>query len=111
MQLAHAAAFAQHRAMVVVRAVGYLLLIAGLIVLGRDGLAWHDTGHIDPVALGPLWLELSRRSYEITETALAPWLLDILHRILFLWAAPSFLVVGLALALVGRSRRRRHRRR
>jgi len=111
MHLARAAAFAQHRWMVVLRVLGYLLLLAGLIVLGRDGLAWHDTGHIDPVALGPLWLELSRRSYVAVENALAPWLLYILRHILVLWAAPSFLVVGLALALVGRRRRRRHRRR
>jgi hypothetical protein len=97
--------------MVVVRVVGYLLLLAGFIVMGRDGLAWHDTGKLDPVALGPLWLELSRRSYVAAENDLAPWLLYLLHRILPLWAAPSFLVLGLALAVLGVRRRRRPRRR
>jgi hypothetical protein len=97
--------------MVVVRVLGYLLLLAGLIVLGRDILAWHDTGHIDPVALGPLWLELSRRSYQAAQNGLAPWLLYILHDILVLWAAPSLIVLGAALAVIGRRRRRhRHRR-
>jgi len=110
-RLARAAAFAQHRRrMVVVRVLGYLLLLAGFVVMGRDGLAWHDTGKFDPVALGPLWLEVSRQSYIAAENDLAPWILYPLHRILPLWAAPSFLVLGLALVLIGRRRHRRRRR-
>ncbi len=97
--------------MAVVRALGYLLLLAGLVVLGRDVVAWRDTGHIDPVALGPLWLELSRHSYQAVSNALSSELLYIFQRIIALWAAPSFLVLGAALVLIARRPRRRHRRR
>jgi hypothetical protein len=97
--------------MVALRVLGYALLLAGLIVLGRDVLAWHDTGTFSPVSFGPLWLELSRRSYIAVEGALAPWLLVILRRILMLWAAATLLVLGLVLALIGRRGRERRRRR
>jgi hypothetical protein len=97
--------------MVVARVLGYLIAISGLIVLGRDGLAWHDTGRIDPVALGPLWIELWRRSYEVVEGSLASWLVIYFHRVLMLWAGPSLVVLGLVLISIARRRRRRHRRR
>ncbi|HUK58270.1 MAG TPA: hypothetical protein VLV50_03490 [Stellaceae bacterium] len=96
--------------MIVVRVIGYLLLIAGLMVFGRDLLGWHDTGHFNPVALGPLWLEVSRSSYQAAQGALAPWLLYALRGILVLWAAPSLIVLGAVLALAARGRRRGRRR-
>jgi len=97
--------------MVAVRAIGYVLLLAGLMLLGRDLLAWHDTGHFNPVALGPLWLEYSRASYQAAQGKLAPWILYVLRDILMLWAAPSLVVLGAVLALVVRIKRRGHRRR
>ncbi len=96
--------------MVVIRAIAYLLLLAGLIVLGRDILAWRDSGHFNPIALGPLWLEFSRGSYQAAQGRLAPWLLSILHDILMLWAGPCFIVLGVVLAFAARGRRPRRRR-
>jgi hypothetical protein len=97
--------------MLVLRVLGYALLLAGLIVLGRDILAWHDTGTFSPVAFGPLWLELSRQSYVAATSVLAPWMLIILRRLLMLWAAATLLALGLVLALIGRRERSRRRRR
>jgi hypothetical protein len=99
--------------MIIVRIIGWVLLLAGLIVLGRDFLGWRDAGVWAPISLEQLWLELGRASLARFEGALAPWLLGIVHGALALWAAPTILVPGIILAWLGRKRgepRRRRRR-
>jgi hypothetical protein len=98
-------------AMIVVRIVGWLLLLAGIIVLGRDVLAWRDTGVMAPVSLEQLWLELGRASLARFEGALAPWALTITRPALSPWAAPFFGVIGFMFAWLGRRRQRPQRRR
>jgi hypothetical protein len=96
--------------MIVVRTIGWVLLLAGIIVLGRDVVAWQDTGVLQPVTLEELWLELGRQSLARFEGSLAPWLLTIAHPALAPWAAPCFAIPGLALAWLARPRQRQHRR-
>jgi hypothetical protein len=96
--------------MIVVRIIGWLLLLAGLIVLGRDVLAWRDTGIMAPVSLEQLWLELGRASLARFEGGLAPWALTFTRPALSPWAAPFFVVIGFVLAWLGRKRQRTPRR-
>jgi hypothetical protein len=37
------------------RLIGWMILLAGLSVLVRDGLVWINTGRWAPIALGQLW--------------------------------------------------------
>ena len=97
--------------MIVVRIIGWVLIATGIIVLGRDVLAWQDTGVLEPVSLEQLWLELGRQSLARFEGALAPWLLTIAHPALAPWAAPCFALPGLVLAWLGRRPPQRQRRR
>jgi hypothetical protein len=97
--------------MIVVRIIGWVLLLAGIVVLGRDLMAWRDSGVFAPVSLGQLWLELHRDSLVGMEDALAPWLLQIVRALLVPPAAVGFLVAGLVLAWAGRKRGSRRRRR
>ena len=97
--------------MILVRIVGWVLLLAGIIVLGRDLLAWRDAAVFAPVSLEQLWLELDRASLARLEGGLAPWLLGIVHAGLALWAAPSLLVPGLVLVWLGRRSGEPRRRR
>ena len=97
--------------MILVRIIGWVLLLAGLIVLGRDLIAWRDAAVFAPVSLEQLWLELNRASLARLEGGLAPWLLPIVHPVFALWAAPSLLVPGLLLAWLGRRGGERRQRR
>ena len=97
--------------MIVVRIIGWVLLLAGLIVLGRDLMAWRDVGIWAPISLEQLWLEFGRASLARFEGRLAPWLLGSVHVVLALWAAPCVLVPGIVLAWLGRKRGEQRRRR
>lgn len=97
--------------MIIVRIVGWVLLLAGFVVLGRDLIAWRDAAVFAPVSVEQLWLEFDRASIERLEGGVAPWLLAILHPVLVLWAGPSLVVSGLVLAWLGRKRGERRRRR
>ena len=97
--------------MIVVRILGWVLLLAGVIVLGRDVLAWHDTGVLAPVSLEQLWLELGRASLAQFENALAPWALTITRPALTPWAAPCLVALGFAVAWLGRRRQQQRPRR
>ncbi len=97
--------------MIVVRIIGWLLLLAGVIVLGRDVLAWRDTGVLAPVSLEQLWLELGRASLARFEGALAPWALTITRPALAPWAAPCLVAIGFVLAWFGRKRQQQRPRR
>ena len=104
--------------MVVVRFVGWLLVLAALIVLGRDLLAWHDTHVFAPVSFEELWGNLSRGGLDRFEAMVvrgaAPWVwTGIVHVLLRIWASLLFLILGLFLvwAGTGRGDERRRRRR
>jgi len=91
---------------ILLRLVGWLLLLAGLMVLGRDLIGWWDLGVYAPVSLDALWRDLARTSYGKIHGAFPPALL-------LLWAAPAIAVPGLVLIWLGGLRRgggRRKRR-
>jgi hypothetical protein len=93
--------------MAAVRVIGWLLLVAALLVLARDLVAWHDTGVLAPVSLGQLWSDVGRASldhFQATIQRLGPtWMCDgIIAAFLRWWAVPSFALPGLVLAWLGR---------
>ncbi len=93
--------------MAAVRVIGWLLLVAALLVLARDLVAWHDTGVLAPVSLGQLWSMSAvavSSHFQATMQRLGPtWLWDgIIADFLRWWAVPSFVLPGLALAWLGR---------
>jgi uncharacterized membrane protein len=97
--------------MIIVRFVGWLLLLAALIVLGRDLLAWYDTGIYAPVSLEQLWSNLDRAGLERVQRMFAPWIWNgIIQEVLRLWAGLSLAVVGILLIWAGRRRDTRRRR-
>jgi hypothetical protein len=84
--------------MIVCRIFGWLLLIAGLSALLRDGLVWFDTGRWVPLAIGDLH----------------GWGGGIPELVLVFWVAPPLIVLGIALIVLCRRRQtqcRRFRRR
>ncbi len=95
--------------MVVLRLLGWILVVMALVLVGRDLLAWYDTGTLSPIALDQFWSNLDRSSLDEFEAAIqrtvAPWVWSgIVQDMLALWAAPIFVVVGLALLWLGRRR-------
>jgi len=92
-----------------VRAIGWVLLLAALAIVGRDLIAWYDTGVLAPVSLGQLWSDFGRASldhFQATMLRLGPaWLWDgIIAVFLRWWAVPCLALPGLVLAWLGRSR-------
>ena len=83
------------RAMIIGRLVGWVLLLAGLAVLLRDGLVRLDTARWVPLAVGDV----------------RGWSDGVPEIVLALWIAPPLVVLGLALMLVFRHRPQRRPRR
>jgi ABC-type Fe3+ transport system permease subunit len=95
--------------MVVGRFAGWILLILGLAVLGRDLIGWADTHRFEPEVLGQLWADLSRSSMDATEAVirrfLSPRLWDpFIATLLQGWASAILGVLGLALLVLARRR-------
>jgi hypothetical protein len=93
------------------RLIGWIIFLAGLSVLGRDGLVWIDTGHWVPIALGQLWYDFDRSSLNLVQAVvqryLHPFLWDpIIVTILVCWAFAVLMLLGLAVLAL--SYRRRH---
>jgi hypothetical protein len=105
--------------MIVGRVIGWVLLLAGLVVLARDLLGWLDTGVFAPVALGQLWFDLSPGSLNLVQAVVQRYIHPALWEpgitsVLFLWASPFLLVLGMLLLVLcrrrGNERWRRRRR-
>jgi hypothetical protein len=105
--------------MVIVRVIGWLLLVAALVVLGRDIVTWQDTQSFAPITLDALWTDLdrtSRAAFEATVARVAPsWAWDgFIRVVLDLWAVPTIAATSLLLIWLGgrrgdRTARRRRR--
>lgn len=95
--------------MVLVRGIGVILVVLGLIVLGRDVIDWQNAPAFAPLPLSDLWIEFGRASLMRVEDGLAPYQQQMLDWALALWAAPSILVPGLLLVWLGRRREPRRR--
>lgn len=95
--------------MALLRVLGWLLLLAGLIVLGRDLIALREAAQFSPLSLYALWYEIARSSLYRLEALLAPYLWRMLSLGLRVWAAPVLLLPGLILLWLGRKRSRGRR--
>ena len=95
--------------MIVGRLIGWVIVLAGLAVLGRDLLAWRDMGQFAPIVLGQLWYDLHPTSLQLFQPAVQRYLHpalwdDVIQPVLLLWAAPVLIALGLLLALLFRRR-------
>lgn len=100
--------------MFIIRIIGYLLLLAGLVALGAELLSSLEAGEWTPIALGQRWVEFfGFSSLQSIQVGLERYV----HA--FLWnpvlqsvfEAPAWLplvILGLLIILIAR-RRRRHR--
>jgi len=95
------------------RVIGYLLILAALVVLAAEAIDFARLGDWRIISAGEVWYRIDRASLNgaqaVIQRAIAPWLWDpVIATIL---NAPAALVVGLTgLALVALCRRRRERR-
>ncbi len=102
--------------MILGRLLGWLVILCGLIVLGRDLFAWYGDGRFAPIAIGQLWFDLDPTSLELLQPAIQrhiyPPLWDWIVQPVLLWYAfPTLLVLGALLLLLCRGRRERARAR
>jgi hypothetical protein len=111
--------------MVVGRIIGWILLLLGLFVLGRDLIllgigydlfGWLDTRHAAPIVLGELWYAIHPASLQLLQPAIQrhidPALWDrVVQPMLLWWAWPVFAVPGVALLVLFRRRGDKPRRR
>lgn len=100
--------------MVLLRAVGWALIVLGLLVLGRDLWGWAAGAPFHLTAGGELWFRLDQGSLNLTQAVIqrhvAPALWDPVLVTLLLWPATFTLMGGgfiLVLAFQGRRRWRR----
>jgi hypothetical protein len=102
--------------MFVGRVLGWIILVLGLVVLGRDLIGWLDTHRLEPIALGQLWSDFDRGSLDFIEASIRrftmPALWDpVITTLLRWWAAPLFIVAGIVLLMACRRREERASRR
>ena len=111
--------------MIIGRLIGWVLLLAGLLVLGRDllvlGTGYDLFSRLDiarhnaPIVLGELWYAIQPASLQLLQPAIQrhihPALWDwIVQPLLLAWAWAILAALGFALLTFFR-RRDRHRRR
>jgi len=102
--------------MIIGRIIGWLLLLAALIVLIADFITWLDTRHFALRATGELWYSLSPSTLQLAQPAIqrhvATWLWEPVIVTILVWPAILMLgVPGVVLLLLCRRRDRRRRRR
>jgi hypothetical protein len=98
--------------LVVLRVIGWLLLLAALIALGWDFFNWFHEGHWTATPMGKLWYQLSPGSLNLMQAVIERHVWKTLWDpiILTVLLQPVWLVLGipgLLLALLARSRKRR----
>jgi hypothetical protein len=98
---------------VVLRAIGWLLILAALALLGRDVYAWVKSGHWAATLTGKLWDQVSPNSLGLLQATIEHhvWRPLWSNGISPLLLQPVWLVLGVAgivvVALFRRSRKRR----
>jgi hypothetical protein len=96
------------------RVLGWLIIIAGLVVLGRDILLGFETGVWAPIALGQLWFDIDRSSLTLAQAVvqryISPVLWDpIIVALLYCWAFVVLLILGAIFLSIFRRRARPRR--
>jgi ABC-type sugar transport system permease subunit len=100
--------------LIVLRVIGWLLILAALILLGRDIVAWIHLGRWVAMPAGQLWHDLSPNSLGLAQAAIErhvwkPLWNPVIFTILRQPASLVFAAPGLLLLLVARRSRRRRR--
>jgi ABC-type Fe3+ transport system permease subunit len=100
--------------LIVLRVIGWLLLLAALVVLGLDVASWIREGHWVMTPAGKLWYEISRNSLSLAQAGIERHVWKPLWDpvILTVLLQPAWLVLGLPgalLALFARHPRKRRR--
>ena len=93
--------------MIVWRAIGWFLFLAGLVVLVRDATAWFETRVWTPIAVGQLWYDFDRSSLNLAQAVVqryvSAFLWDqVILPILLCWAFAVLIAVGAAILLLAR---------
>jgi hypothetical protein len=100
--------------LIVLRILGWLLVLAALVMVGREALAWYQTGTWTIIPAGQLWFEIDRESLLLAQPAIERHLLPELWTAIaamLQWPAWAVLgVPGLVLLLIAGLRRRRRRK-
>ena len=100
--------------MIVLRVVGWLLILAALVLLGRDFYLWFASGHWAATLAGKLWHQLSPDTLDRLQAGIERhvwprlWS-DVIAPVL---QQPAWLVLGVAglvLAVIPRRGRKRRR--
>jgi len=97
----------------VVRVIGWLLIAAAVVLLGRDLLHWIQAGHWSATPAGKAWYALSPGSLNLLQAVIERHIWQPLWPpILWVLLRPAWIVLGLPgllLALWPRPRQRRRR--
>jgi len=99
--------------LVILRAIGWLLILLALLLLGHDLLFWYEDGRWTPLLAGKLWRDLSPGTLGLAQAGIERhvwkplWNPGILTLLL-----PSWLMLGVpGVVLSALPRRNRKRRR
>ena len=98
--------------MVVLRVIGWLLIVAALLALGWDIFFWIHDGHMAFTPAGAAWYRVSPGSLNLTQAVIERHIWKTLWNplILTVLLQPLCLVLGipgLLLAFIARARKRR----
>jgi hypothetical protein len=97
--------------MIVGRMLGWLLFLAGLVLIGRDLLGWLDTRRLEPLSFRGLWHDLDPGGLAALQHRVPELLWNVLTPFLALWAWPVLLILGFVLVALCRPRFPARRRR
>ena len=98
--------------MIVLRVIGWLILLAAVLALGWDGFNWMQSGHWAMTPAGKVWYQLSPGSLNLIQAVIERHVWKTLWNpiILAVLLMPTWLVLavpGGLLAILARPRKRR----
>lgn len=99
--------------MILLRIVGYILLLSGIAALGAELLQYLEAGTWRSLPLGKLWYDLDRESLNGFQVVLERYIWDVLWDpvVLTVLQWPAWAVLGTpGLLILALARRRRQRR-
>ncbi len=95
--------------MIVGRLIGWLFLLTGLGVFGRDMMHAAANQVWEPVALGDLWHRVSPGSYSalasVVEQSMGNYSWRVVDALLAVWAFAALILIGVGLLIAFRRRR------